>query len=345
MASKPMSLSKTDFKRWGWIFLSGLIAYSLDFIVMYILPDLRATDGTTNALVVTVLTLLVDLGRRFVMDTRKVAVSEAKELMTNGKKLLPFILFPFLMALSSAAFAQELVLPNKAQVNSLVKAEVKECPTAELFVWDVIFSDGQTFNPFVEKVQYSTTGESIVFTGPKGKYVVKVRGIGSKEGKASVLCDLDKAVEIVDELPLSPYDPVTPSKPDVTKPEVKPVDPVVVVPEAGKFGLTKLSFDEANKLSKDSKVLSKQFSENFASVSAAINAGGIKNVSTAFSTLVEKNNKTVKENPNSAEWKAWFDLIDSTVKDKMRKSEVKTLDDLADALLEISEGLAPFAKK
>lgn len=77
MASKSFSINKDDFARWGWTVLAGVIATVLDIIALQVIPALAEAGGPANAAIVAVLTLVVDLVRRYMSDTTKVSPQES----------------------------------------------------------------------------------------------------------------------------------------------------------------------------------------------------------------------------------------------------------------------------
>ncbi len=80
MASKSFSFSKDDFARWGWTVLAGVVATVLDIVALQVIPALSEAGGPANAAIVAVLTLVIDLVRRYMADTRKVSPEEAKSI-------------------------------------------------------------------------------------------------------------------------------------------------------------------------------------------------------------------------------------------------------------------------
>lgn len=96
MASPVGKISGADFRHWGYVALMACLAVLLDVVANTVIPDLSKAGGPLNATIVAGLTLLLDLGRRWLTDTRKVSPTEAdrqvikSDFFTNLKKRLGF---------------------------------------------------------------------------------------------------------------------------------------------------------------------------------------------------------------------------------------------------------------
>lgn len=77
MASPAGKISGDDFRHWGYVALMACLAALLDVVANTVVPSLQEAGGTTNALIVSILTLVLDLVRRWLSDTRKVTETEA----------------------------------------------------------------------------------------------------------------------------------------------------------------------------------------------------------------------------------------------------------------------------
>lgn len=85
MTSKAKKLEKSDFKRWGTTIGIALLATLVDVVAVSIIPELKES-GTANGILIIVLAVFVDLGRRFVKDTRVIDQEDYQKLLIKEKK-------------------------------------------------------------------------------------------------------------------------------------------------------------------------------------------------------------------------------------------------------------------
>lgn len=319
-----MKLNKTDFARWGWLVLAACAASVLDVVSIYIVPDLQKSGGTM-ALVATSLILIIDLLRRYVTDTR----------------VIKTLIFALLIAIPSGLFAQTLNIPQQVPEHTLVKAMLD--PKSEgLVMWDVYSVSSYKD---VETETLERDGQSyVIFTGSPGNYLVKVRIVSSKEGKLFVSYQKDSMVTIGNSVyapVVNPVNPVTPTPVVVPTPVVIPPSPKPVVPKPqpapGRLGYSGTAYNEAIKLA--DKNLVGEIADNFESIAASINAGGIKSVTIAFNEVSAANSKTIGNVVNKEAWKPFFDAVDVKFKADVKSGVLSKLSTIAEAFMEIAEGL------
>lgn len=77
MASPAGKINGDDFRHWGYVALMACLAALLDVAANVVIPELSEAGGSVNATIVAVLTLVLDLARRWLSDTRKVTPEEA----------------------------------------------------------------------------------------------------------------------------------------------------------------------------------------------------------------------------------------------------------------------------
>lgn len=83
MASPAGKITVDDFKRWGILFLQVVIAGAIDITAQTVIPELQALGGPINSAIALGLTLVLDLARRYLTDTRKVPPTEAESLVVK----------------------------------------------------------------------------------------------------------------------------------------------------------------------------------------------------------------------------------------------------------------------
>lgn len=89
MPSPRKHLDKTDFKRWGVIVLIGAIAGALNAIGLQIIPEMQEFDNGMIGAVALALTVLIDLARRFISDTRLIPKRDDEKLIVVDDENLP----------------------------------------------------------------------------------------------------------------------------------------------------------------------------------------------------------------------------------------------------------------
>ena len=70
MGSPKGQICKQDIHHWGQVATVAVTMSVLDVVGTTVIPELQNAGGTTNCIIVTVLTLLGDLIRRWISDTR-----------------------------------------------------------------------------------------------------------------------------------------------------------------------------------------------------------------------------------------------------------------------------------
>jgi hypothetical protein len=321
MGSPRLKIDSTDIKRWGWIALAACIASILDVIIIHVVPDLQQKGGSMT-LIATSLILIVDFLRRYVTDTR----------------VMKALIFAFI--LNGIAYAQ-LEIPQNVDEYTLVKASV---PAQEnsVVLWDVYsVSSG---NPFVDTASFIDSGKNnLVFTGAPGKYAVKVRVIAIKDGVIQTVYQKGDYTNIAKGTAPAPNPTPTPNPPSPPNPgsnpnpTPKPVNPVNPEFPDAPLGYAKLAY--ANAVNMTDKVIVKAIANNFESIAASINAGGIKSVSIAFSQLTTSNSNTLNGVSSREEWRPWFTAIEAKLKADVSSGALSRVGSVADAFMEISMGL------
>lgn len=71
MGSPKGKICKQDLQHWGSVAAIACTMSVLDVVGTTVVPQLENAGGTTNTILVTVLTLTVDLARRWLTDTSK----------------------------------------------------------------------------------------------------------------------------------------------------------------------------------------------------------------------------------------------------------------------------------
>lgn len=157
----------------------------------------------------------------------------------------------------------------------------------------------------------ATAEELVVLSLPaKGTYVLKV--VIGADGVATVSI-----------LPITKVG---------TIPTPGPTPTPVTVPD-GDFGLTKLAYDEAMKLTAEQKKFAAKLAENFVVEAAQIAAGARASIEESQNSLKDVNRETLGDNREV--WLDWFVAWQVSTK----KSDLTTLEDFAKAYNATAEGL------
>jgi hypothetical protein len=86
MTSKPKNIDMLDVKRWGVIALIGAGIGAVNAVAGQIIPEIGEMGGSTNTMIVLVLTFAVDFARRYLTDTRVIEPQEVEKLVVNTKE-------------------------------------------------------------------------------------------------------------------------------------------------------------------------------------------------------------------------------------------------------------------
>lgn len=93
MGSEVGKISKTELAHWGWLVLIGSFAVVLDVVAKEVIPYLQSTDGTFNAALVAGLTILLELARRFLTNTKtEPSKEDPTKMVPVGDSLLTVML-------------------------------------------------------------------------------------------------------------------------------------------------------------------------------------------------------------------------------------------------------------